>query len=120
MTAVALTDAEVEQLAATAEAATPGPWTVEREGRPGVLVCDDVGDSVCRIAGEADADLIVKVRNALPRLLELARLALDLTTALDGVLGTESDEPGFEAKWDLAEVTCDRARELLGMKERHR
>lgn len=42
-------------------------------------------------------------------------LARDLTLALDGVLGTESDEPGFEEKWDLAEATYERAREALGM-----
>jgi hypothetical protein len=150
---------DIAFLDATVAAATPAPWTVEREGGPGVLVCDDVGDSVCRVSGnEADAEFIVLARTALPVLLEayrnplrsslelantfldglsrapmiqpeeLARLidagvaqlrvlAEELTTALDGVLGTESDEPRFEEKWDLAEATCDRAREVLGMKK---
>ncbi len=49
--------------------------------------------------------------------LPLRELARELTVAIDGVLGTNSDEPGFEAKWDVAEVTCDRAREALGMKK---
>lgn len=44
-------------------------------------------------------------------------LARELTIALDGMLGTESDDPDFEEKWDLAEATCDRAREALGMKK---
>jgi hypothetical protein len=153
-----LTSEDLATLDAAEAAATPGPWTIEREGGPGVLVCDDVGDSVCRVSGNvADAEFIVLARTALPVLLEtyrtpspsslelaqtfldglsrapmikpaeLARLidagtaqlrvlAQELTTALDGVLGTESDEPAFEEKWDAAEVACDRAREVLGMK----
>lgn len=112
-----LTAEQLARCEAVLEAATPGPWTVEREGRPGVLVCDDVGDSVCRVSGnEADAEFMVVARSAMPELVEIAKLARELTTALDGVLGTESDDPDFEAKWDLAEATCDRARELLGIR----
>ncbi len=114
-----ITPEDLARYEATIDAATPGPWTVEREGGPGVLVCDDVGDSVCRVSGnEADAEFMVVAREALPELVEIAKLARDLTKALDGVLGTESDKPDFEEKWDLAEATCDRARELLGMKNR--
>lgn len=117
-----ITDVALAMYEAAIAAATPGPWTVEREGGPGVLVCDDVGDSVCRVSGnEDDAAFMVLAREAVPALVAQVRrldaLAHDLTTALDGVLGTESDDPGFEERWDLAEATCDRAREALGMKK---
>ena len=42
-------------------------------------------------------------------------IAKDLTEALDGLLGTESDEPGFEEKWDRAEMSCRLAQHVFGM-----
>ena len=122
-----ITAEQLTQCEASIASATPGPWTVEREGGPGVLVCDDVGDSVCRVSGnEADADFMATARTAMPMLLARIReleedhkaievIARDLTEALDGVLGTESDEPGFDEKWDRAEVSCRLAQQVFGM-----
>jgi len=37
-----------------------------------------------------------------------------VTRALERVLGTTSDDADFDEVWDQGEVSCERARELLG------
>ncbi len=69
---------------------------------------------------------VVLARTAMPLLLARVReleedlasvnvIARDLTEALNDVLGTESDDPGFEEKWDRAEVSGRLAQQVFGM-----
>lgn len=103
-------------------AATTGPWTKGRSfesviSPAGPDTADPRGDNaayggvlICEsVFGAGDLAFIASARSAIPELLAIAKLARELTEALDGVLGTNSDEPGFEEKWDRAEVVCDRA-----------
>ncbi len=71
-----LTTEQLDELRRLEAAATPGPWASNRgyeQGDPGVFVCPVAGGYViaCEDQGpsEADADLIVAARNALPSLL---------------------------------------------------
>lgn len=124
-----MTDAElIEHLQKLDEAATPGPWRVDE----GTIIMTDAPpyarcaaetfgirkDETSQKQSEAFAALIAETRNALPRLLELARKGHakiewtesygDLHADRDRLLAALKAEA--IAKWDKATRSWDRER----------
>lgn len=82
---------DIDRLEALDRAATPGPWQVGYgyTDRGGLYTSIEAADGVTEVLGEnsptdADAALIAAMRNALPHLLEVAKLARQVIAELDG------------------------------------
>lgn len=86
-----VSDAELAEMEARCEAATPGPWTSYIEGRNHESGCDfimtglgdDRGEDIQLIgATHADQDFIASARRDVPRLIaEIRRLRKQISTA---------------------------------------
>lgn len=66
----------IERLEALVDAATPGEWRTFRVNGSQVVQTLNSGD-IAGVFHRADALLIAELKNAAPRLLELARAATD-------------------------------------------
>ena len=116
-----LTIEQIERLEQLEREATPGPWhqgaseeCVESETHGSVAVCMQQGESPFVKHGkyqeEYDAILIAAMRNALPQLLELARIGLNQV---------DESERGFVSGVNpdyIAQVETDRDRLLAALK----
>ena len=99
---------DIDKLDKLEKAATPGPWTYRplTSGTLNVnrgwalrgpdtrrIFWDDTGSGASIEGDDADIDLVLTVRSALPELLaEVRRLRADLRTAVDLLYAVEQDQ----------------------------
>lgn len=82
-----MTDDERMDIAALLDASIPGPWAAERRS-----IWSESGRSVALASEQADADLIVWMRDHIDRLLAIAEWAQDAPHH-DGCLARHNDDP---------------------------
>lgn len=109
---------ELYDHAAAVLAAFESIYVMAKDPLPGSRqACLDVAESAHddhAMPLEAGFASLIEERAALRAERDVLRaMLLRVTDALDAVLGTDSDDPTCDEKWDAAENACETARELL-------
>lgn len=100
---VTLNEAELDRLQALADAATPGPWTIE-----GDFIEPDIGEA-WSFTGAANGEFIAAAREALPTLItEVRRLRAGIARAIheDVTIPSSDQNKCFHGGWYTDGTPC--------------